>query len=141
MFTIYFQFLKTFKDWNIISKDFEDKWNFPLCLRIIDGKHIAIERPKISGPDYFNYKKFYSVVLLGVFNWQGKLSLCLWKNTDVINETSFYQKLLAGKLNVPQLELQPQGRAWLPCTLIADDGTCTVSISYETQNLNERIFN
>lgn len=68
MFIIYFQFPKIFKYWNIFAKDFEDKWNFPLCLRIIDGKHIDIERPKISRPDYFKYKKFYCVVLLGVVN-------------------------------------------------------------------------
>ena len=63
------QFLKApncQKEWLSISKGFEDKWNFPNCLGSLDGKHIRIECPKMSGTYYFNYKGFYSIVLLAI---------------------------------------------------------------------------
>ena len=63
------QFLKTQncqKEWLSISKGFEDKWNFPHCLVSLDGKHIHIECPKMSGTYYYNYKRFYRIVLLAI---------------------------------------------------------------------------
>lgn len=126
--------------------------NFPLCSGSIDGKHIAIERPKNSGSDYFNYNKFYSVVLLGVVNANYEFMFVdVGKNgragdAGVINETSFYQKLLARTLNVPQPELPPQGRVRLPYTFIADDAFALSPFlmkpyTHETNNVDERIFN
>ena len=53
-------------DWKAISKEFENLWNFPHCIGTIDGKHVAIECPKLSGTQYFNYKGFFSVVLLAI---------------------------------------------------------------------------
>ena len=54
------------KEWLSISKGFEDKWNFPHCLGSLDGKHICVECPKMSGTYYFNYKGFYSIILLAI---------------------------------------------------------------------------
>ena len=52
------------EEWLSISSGFEDCWNFPHCLGAIDGKHIRIECPKLTGSYYYNYKGFYSTVLL-----------------------------------------------------------------------------
>ena len=51
-------------DWLSISKGFEDKWNFPHYLGSLAGKHNRIECPEMSGVYYYNYKGFYSIVLL-----------------------------------------------------------------------------
>ena len=39
---------------------------FSTCLGSLDGKHIHIECPKMSGTYYYNYKAFYSIVLLAI---------------------------------------------------------------------------
>lgn len=44
--------------WRGIAQRFWEKLNFPNCLRALDGKHL------LSGSQFFNYKKTFSIVLL-----------------------------------------------------------------------------
>ena len=53
-------------EWLEISKQFQEVWNMPHVLGCIDGKHIRVECPKFSGTLYYNYKGFYSIVLMAV---------------------------------------------------------------------------
>ena len=53
-------------EWLNISTEFQRKWNFPHCIGAVDGKHIRIAQPPNSGSFFFNYKGYYSVVLLGI---------------------------------------------------------------------------
>lgn len=53
-------------EWEKIHQGFSSQWNFPNVVGSIDGKHFAIQCPKNSGSDYFNYKGFYSIVMLAV---------------------------------------------------------------------------
>lgn len=50
----------------MIASDFDVKANFPHCIGAIDGKHIRLYNPANSGSLFFNYKSFFSVVLLAV---------------------------------------------------------------------------
>ena len=52
------------EDWNGISERFEEVWSFPHAVGAMDGKHIHIEYPKLSGTLYHKYKGVYSIVLL-----------------------------------------------------------------------------
>ena len=54
------------EDWLRIAQEFEDKWNMAHTIGYIDEKHVRTERPKLSGTLYYNYKGFYSVVLMAV---------------------------------------------------------------------------
>ena len=54
------------REWLQISETFLSRWNFPNCLGAIDGKHIQIRPPPDTGSEYFNYKKTFSIILLGL---------------------------------------------------------------------------
>lgn len=51
-------------DWQQVAQGFLHRWNFPNCLGAVDGKHIRIQVPPRTGSQYFNYKKFFSIVLM-----------------------------------------------------------------------------
>lgn len=57
---------KTKDDWLKISQDFEEKWNMPHAVGCIDCKHIRIECPKLTGTQYYNYKGFFSILLMAI---------------------------------------------------------------------------
>jgi hypothetical protein len=54
------------ESWRVIEQGIL-KWNFPNCIRAIDvKKNIMIQAPGCSGLLYFNYKKYFSIVLLAL---------------------------------------------------------------------------
>jgi len=52
--------------WIDISKTFYSKTNFPNCLGAIDGKHVRCKNPENFGSLFYNYKKYFSIVLMAV---------------------------------------------------------------------------
>lgn len=56
----------TTETWESIASALESTANFPHCLGAVDGKHIRLVSPFNSGSMYFNYKEYFSVVLMAV---------------------------------------------------------------------------
>ena len=55
------------------SKALREKWlgflhrmEYPKCLGVLYGKHIAIEFPGYSISEYYNYKWFFSILLVAM---------------------------------------------------------------------------
>ena len=114
-------------DWKNIAGEFSKLWNFPHCLGAIDGKHIGIECPINSGSLYFNYKGFFSLVLLAVCDAHYVFTLVnigeYGSNNDsgILLNSTMGQKLENNSLALPQPEPLNGCHPHLPYYMLGDD--------------------
>lgn len=100
-------------EWIEISNTFFSKTNFPNCLGAIDGKHIRCKNPSNSGSLFFNYKKYFSVVLMAVADANLRFvvidvgSYGREGDSNIFKGSSFGKKLYSQKLNLPEPTLLP----------------------------------
>jgi hypothetical protein len=52
--------------WKEVAEGFASRWNLPHCIGALDGKHVAIRCPANTGSIYYNYKGYYSLVLMAL---------------------------------------------------------------------------
>ena len=83
------------EDWKILKKDLETDGMSPQAVGALDGKHIAIKKPKKSGSEYFNYKGYFSLVLLALVDADYKF---LWVNAGARGSSSDAQIFNRSKL-------------------------------------------
>lgn len=104
-------------NFNEIANDFYKTWNFPNVVGAIDGKHVRINCPKNSGSMFFNYKKYFSVVLQAVVDANYRFITIdvggYGKQSDggTFQASSFYKALMTKQVKIP-------GPAFLPGTNI-----------------------
>lgn len=81
-----------------ISEAFYKKWNFPNVIGALDGKHFAVQCPPNSGSQFFNYKGFYSVVLMAVCDANYKFTMVDVGSTGSENDASILSSAFGGKI-------------------------------------------
>ncbi|XP_069588139.1 uncharacterized protein [Ranitomeya imitator] len=52
--------------WHANAQKFHKVCDFPNCIGAVDGKHIRITKPSRSGSLFYNYKKYFSTVLMAI---------------------------------------------------------------------------
>ncbi|XP_066442104.1 uncharacterized protein [Eleutherodactylus coqui] len=60
--------------WQRVAAGFQDVAKFPNCIGAVDGKHVRVLQPAHSGSKFFNYQKFFSIVLMAVADAHSKFS-------------------------------------------------------------------
>nr|XP_054757882.1 uncharacterized protein LOC129263998 [Lytechinus pictus] len=103
------------------------QWNFHHVCGALDGKHVAIRNPPGSGTIYYNYKGFYSLILLALVDGNYKF---LWadvgnpgssSDAQVFNHSPLRRELENGTLGLPDPEPLPDDDRGTPYFLIGDD--------------------
>ena len=109
------------------ARDYEQLWNFPNCVASIDGKHVRIKCPKLSGSRYFNYKSFFSVILQGLVDAKYKflsVDFVHGRQSDSggFSQYNLYQHLESGSFPFPHLKQIPGTTTKLPYVILGDQG-------------------
>ena len=124
----------------------------PHALGALDGKHVAIKKPKDSGSLFWNYKKFFSIVLLALVDADYKF---LWtdvggqghqSDAQLYNDSELKECLLDGTLDIPPDSPLPNDDEDLPYFFLGDDAFAlrtTMMKPYTARGLtdSQRIFN
>ena len=114
-------------DWLEIAQQFQTRWNLPHALGALDGKHIQIRKPAQSGSLYRNYKKFFSIVLLGLvdadykFIWADVGGLGHQSDAQLYNDSDLQECLEDGTLDIPAPSPLPNDNQDTPYFFVGDD--------------------
>ncbi|XP_038056501.1 protein ALP1-like [Patiria miniata] len=114
-------------EWRKISKGFEERWNFPNCCGAIDGKHVVIQCPALSGSTFFNYKHTFSINLMAACDSNYCFTMLdvgsPGRNSDggVFASSGFGRALEGGCLQLPAPRRLPGGEEEVPYVFTADE--------------------
>jgi len=78
------------------SSQFFTKWNFPNCVGAIDGIHLRIIL--YYNKLYFNYKEYYSIILLAVVDADCKFTAVNIVSYGREGDAGIYLKSKIGKM-------------------------------------------
>ena len=148
--------------WLDIAKVWQ-RWDFPHCIGTIDGKHVNIKAPNGSGSDFFNYKKFFSIVMMVVSDTRYHVILLDVGESGHNNDAGIFGRsdigisLTENTLNIPDKMRVPgvlstttpgvlQNRPILPYVIVGDEAfplKTYLMRPYSGNNLEtvKRIFN
>ena len=89
---------------------FRQQWNFHHVLGAIDGKHVAFQKSPHAGSDFYNYKKFHSIIIMAVvnanykFNWLNIGINGVVGNAQIWNNSQLKFGISIDRLHLPQPE-------------------------------------
>lgn len=136
------------EEWKSYAEGFWKRWNVPNCVGAVDGKHITLQCPPNSGSLFFNYKKYYSIVLMAVANHVYRFTLvdvgAYGGNSDggIFNNSLIGENLRNENLNLPKGTFElPNSQIRTPMFLLADDAfslNTRIMKPYTGKNLDEK---
>lgn len=98
--------------WKNIASGFSSDWQLKNCIGALDGKHVRIQAPKHSGSEFYNYKGYFSIVLLAVCDSKYKFTMVdvgasgHQSDGGILRNSKFWKYLTQGKLNIPNTPVE-----------------------------------
>nr|CAI5856878.1 unnamed protein product [Callosobruchus analis] len=117
----------TVRDFENVAAQYFNKWNFPNCLGSIDGKHIKLKCPSKSGSMFYNYKNYFSIVLMAVVDANYRFLMidvgAYGKDSDagVFSNSPIYQNIENGTVPLPKGQKLPNSEQICPFVFIGDE--------------------
>lgn len=106
---------------------FYKRWNYPNCVGAIDGKHVRIKCPSNSGSAFFNYKDYFSVLMLAVVDADYKFvaidvgSYGRECDAGIYLKSNFGKQIKEKKNNIPPPSALPSTETILPHVILGDE--------------------
>ncbi|KAK3084692.1 hypothetical protein FSP39_017590 [Pinctada imbricata] len=139
-------------EWRAIAEEFSRRWNMPHAVGALDGEHVACKCPKNSGSQYYNYKGFFSIVLMGLVDAEYKFT---WVDVGADGSASGAQIFIFSELKetienrtigFPRAEPLPNDDKDMPFFILGDDAFALRTymmkpFSHRNMTVEERIFN
>lgn len=110
-----------------ISNSFKLKASLPHCIGALDGKHVRIQCPNNSGSEYYNYKRYFSLVLLAScdanykFNFVDVGAYGSESDGGVFSRSDFGKGLQNGNIHLPSSVPLPGTQDNFPYFFVADE--------------------
>ena len=138
--------------WREVAEQFNRKWQFPHAIGALDGKHISIRCPPATGSIYYNYKGFFSIVLMALVDADYKFlfvdSGCNGSSSDggTFKTCPLGVAMQDGTVGLPEHDALPNDDQPIPYYIIADDAFALNTwlmkpFSHRQLTREERIFN
>ena len=113
--------------WKEVEREFRIRWNVPHALGALDGKHVALKKPKNTGALYHNYKGFFSIVMLALvdgqykFRWVDVGTEGSCSDGQIFNASQLKRRIEDGRIGFPDPAPITQGGPDVPSFILADD--------------------
>ncbi|XP_069837965.1 uncharacterized protein [Dendropsophus ebraccatus] len=113
--------------WRQVAAGFQTVANFPHCLGAVDGKHVRVQQPPHSGSRFYNYKKYFSVVLMAVADANCKfvaIDVGAYGSTGdsrVLQTSQIGLQILRAGDQLPAAEPLPGSTDPVPFVMISDE--------------------
>jgi len=113
--------------WKEIADKFASRWNLPHCCGALDGKHVAIRCPANTGSVYYNYKGFYSIILMALVDADYKFVFVDVgtnggrSDGGVFDYTDLKKHLEDGTAGLPPPEPLPNDDRDMPFFIVGDE--------------------
>ncbi len=140
------------QEWQRVADQFADHWQMYHAIGAIDGKHVPLKCPKKSGTVFYNYKGFYSIILLALVDGDYKF---LWvdvgqngssSDAQIFNQCELKEVIEDGMIGFPPEDPLPKDDRPMPYFILGDDAFALKTwlmkpFSQDNMTDEQRIFN